>query len=141
MKGKQSTRKRVIHWLVAGLLSVFTVLGLSLFLFTLSPGERFLKRIVEFQLQDLLGQDVQIGALETNILSRLQLRNVRIYQVQSGQRSPFLSFGYANVQYSLTSVLRRQLSIRSLDLDSLNLTIRRDSSGVFNLPLRGEDVY
>lgn len=135
MKGKQSTRKRVIHWLVAGLLSVFTVLGLSLFLLTLSPGERFLKRIVEFQLQDLLGQDVQIGALETNLLSRLQLRNVRIYQVQSGQRSPFLSFGYANVQYSLTSVLRRQLSIRSLDLDSLNLTIRRDSSGVFNLPL------
>lgn len=135
MKAKQSTLKRVIPWLAVGLLSAFTVLGLLLFLLTLSPGERFLKRIAELQLQDLLGQEVQIGALETNLLSRLQVRDVRICQVQSGERSPFLSFSYANVQYSLTRLLRRQLFIRSIDLDSLNLTIRRDSSGVFNLPL------
>jgi len=141
MKAKQWTRKRVIRWLAAGLLSVFTLLGLLLFLLTVSPGGRFLKRIAELQLRDLLGQEVQIGALGTNLLSQLQVRYVRIYQVQSGERSAFLSLSYANVQYILTSLPRRQLSNRSLDLDSLNLTIRRDSSGVFNLPLRGEDVY
>lgn len=135
MKDKRSTGKRVARWLTAGLLFAFAALVLLLFLLTLSPGEKIIKQIAEAQLGNLLGQEVQIGNLETNLLSRLQIQDVRIFQLQSGDTIALLSLDYARANYHLTELLRRRLSIRSLNLDNLFLTVSRDSSGTFNIPL------
>ncbi|KPL03073.1 MAG: hypothetical protein AMJ90_04105 [candidate division Zixibacteria bacterium SM23_73_2] len=111
-----------------------------LFFLTLSPGEKLLKGIAESRLKALLKQEVRIGTLETNLFSRIQLQDVEIHQVQSGERIPFLSLNYVKLKYSLLNLLSRRFLIKSLNLDSLNLNIYRDSSGIFNLPLQSSST-
>ncbi|MGB2696521.1 MAG: hypothetical protein WBD28_01520, partial [Candidatus Zixiibacteriota bacterium] len=135
MKKKQPSRARsVLRWLAVGLVCLFTAVVLLLFLLTLSPGEAWLKGTAEARLQDALGQEVKIGWLETNLLSRLQLRDVQIYELQAQKTIPFLTLGHAKVEYSLADLIHRRLLIKSLELDSLKLSVQRDSLGVLNLP-------
>jgi autotransporter translocation and assembly factor TamB len=134
MGDKKSRKKRVFRWLAVGLVCVLAAVVLSLLLLTLGPGERWLKEMAEARMQDALGQEVNIGWLETNLLSRLQLRDVRIYEAQAEKTIPFLTLGYAKVEYSLADLVHRRLIVKSLELDSLKLTIQRDSLGVLNLP-------
>ena len=114
---------------------MFTAVVLLLFLLTLSPGEAWLKRTAEARLQDALGKEVKIGRLETNLLSRLQLRDLEIYETKAEKTIPFLTLSHAKVEYSLAGLIRRRLVIKSLELDSLKLTIQRDSLGLFNFPV------
>lgn len=93
------------------------------------------KGLVERQLRQILHQEVAIGRLETNLFSRLQLQDVRIYKPlpENGQKE-LLELDYAKVKYHLAGVLRRRLTIPSVELDGLNLTIYRDSLGILNVP-------
>jgi autotransporter translocation and assembly factor TamB len=135
MKNKRPAGKRLVRWLATAITSVFAVLVLLLFLLTLSPGEKIIKGIAESKLRDLLEQEVQIGKLETNLLSRLQMQDLEIFRVHAGDTVSFLSLPYARARYSLMDLLFRGLSIDSLNLDGLILSLKKDSSGSYNLPL------
>ena len=135
MQKKRSIIKQAFRWLATGVLAILALFALLLVLLTLSPGEKIIKGIAEAKLRNLLGQEVQIGSLETNLFSRLQIQNVRIFQLQSGNTIDLLNLDYARADYRLIELLRRRLSIRSLNLDNLFLTVSRDSSGTFNIPL------
>lgn len=133
-KKQPSGARSVLRWVAVGLVCVFAAVMLLLFLLTLSPGEAWLKGTAEARLQDTLGKEVKIGWLETNLLSRLQLRDIQIYEAQAEKTIPFLTLGHAKVEYSLADLIHRRLIIKSLELDSLKLSIQRDSLGVLNLP-------
>jgi len=134
-RSKRSIRHNVIRLLAALLACTLVLLVIALFLLTTSPGERLFKGLVEKQLSRILDQEVAIGQMETNLLSRLQIRDVKVYQLPSGdEEKVLLSMEYAKVQYRLTDLLRLQLSVRSLELDGLNLTVHRDSLGILNIP-------
>ncbi|MGB3094119.1 MAG: hypothetical protein WBC42_12985, partial [Candidatus Zixiibacteriota bacterium] len=123
--------------MVAAVISV--LVSLSLLMLSLPPGERFIKGIAEGKLSDLLGQQVRIGDLETNLLSRLEVRDLRIFQVGPLDTIPLLSLGGARIKYRLVDLLRRPLSIGSVSLDDLFLSVSRDSSGAYNIPLLASD--
>ncbi len=135
MKDKRPAGKRIVRWLAAVMLSVCAAIVLLLFVLTLSPGEKIIKGIAESKLRDLLGQEVQIGKLETNLLSRLQIQDVEIFRVHAGDTVSFLSLPYARARYSLMDLLFRGLSADSLNIDGLILSLKKDSSGSYNLPL------
>ena len=118
---------------------ILALVLLSLLMLSLPPGEKFIKGIAEGKLSDLLGQEVRIGSLETNLFSRLQLHDLRIYRVQSTDTIPLLSLGGARIKYRLVDLLRRPLSIGSASLDDLFLSVSRDSSGAYNIPLLASD--
>jgi len=98
-----------------------------------------MKGIAESKLSGLLGQQVRIGDLKTNLLSRLELRDFRILQAGPGDTIPLLSLGQIRIEYSLVDLLGRPPSIRSVSLDELFLSVSRDSAGVFNTPLLASD--
>ncbi|MGB7063243.1 MAG: translocation/assembly module TamB domain-containing protein [Candidatus Zixiibacteriota bacterium] len=118
---------------------VFALVSLSLLLLSLPPGERFIKGMAEGKLSDLLGQQVRIGDLETNLLSRLEVRDLRIFQVGPRDTIPLLNLGHARIRYRLADLFRRPLSIHSVSLDDLFLSVSRDSSGAYNIPLFASD--
>lgn len=125
--------------MATGMLVILALLSLLLVPLTLSPGEKIIKRIVEAKLEDLLGQQVQIGMLETNLLSRFQAQDILISQIQYGDTIPVLNLGHAKIHYRLIDLLWGRLTLRSLNLDNLFLTIKRDSSGLYNVPLLNSD--
>jgi autotransporter translocation and assembly factor TamB len=135
MNKKKSIGKRIFRWLVSGLLAISVVLALLLVLLTLSPGEKIIKGIAEAKLGSILGQEVQIGSLETNLFSRLQIQDVIIFSIQAEDTITFLNLRYGKMGYRLTDLLFGEIPLQSLNMEGLAISLSKDSSGSYNLPL------
>ncbi|MBN2600727.1 MAG: hypothetical protein JXR87_01895, partial [Candidatus Marinimicrobia bacterium] len=96
--------------------------------FSSKTGEKQILRIAQKQLMQLLEAPVSIGVLETNLFSRLQIEDFRIYQSID---QPILYLKKADIRYNIFKLLKKSLDIKSLSLDSMALYIERDSSGRF----------
>lgn len=125
----------MLRWLATAVASVLALLGALLVFFMLPPGEKVISRLAERKLGQLLKQKVQIGELETNLFSRLEVRNLLIYREESSHAIPLLNLGRARADYRLVDLLKKPPAIRSLYLEDLLLSVRKDSSGVYNFPL------
>ncbi len=125
---------RWVLWIFLSVLALFILLGIF---FTLPPGEKILRNIAEKQLRNITGQKVKIGKLETNLISRIQIRELEIFRRQNGTDISFVDLKYGRMYYSIFALLQKELSIRSLYLDSLQVQVIRDSSGFVNLPVSG----
>jgi hypothetical protein len=134
MKQKNLRGNRIFRWLASGLLAISAILAFLLILLTLSPGEKIIRGMAETKLGGILGQQVQIGSLETNLFSRLQIQDVIIYSIQANDTISFLNLRYGKMGYRLTDLLFGEVPLRSLNLEGLNVNLRRDSSGSYNLP-------
>jgi autotransporter translocation and assembly factor TamB len=135
MTESKSQKKRILRWLARVVLFALVLLGILLVFFTLPPGEKAIKRVVEKRLGHLLAQEVRIGKLETNLFTHLEMRNLQIYKEQSGDTILLLDLGEAKVNYRLIDLLKKPPAIRSLYLEDLLLSVRKDSSGAYNIPL------
>jgi autotransporter translocation and assembly factor TamB len=129
----------LFRWLTIIILTIFSAVILLLLFLTVSPGEKIIKGIAESKLRDLLGQEVQIGTLETNLLSRFQIQDMRIYRAQAGDTISLLSLTYGRADYALVDLLLHGFSLNSIKLDCICLSIMKDSSGSYNLPLLDSD--
>ncbi|UCE19360.1 MAG: translocation/assembly module TamB domain-containing protein [Gemmatimonadota bacterium] len=123
-----------------GLLFVFAAIMLGLFMLTLSPGEKVLKGFLEKQLRQKLGLEARIGRCETNLLSRVQFQDVCVCDPNSDTSDTLLTLNQARIQYSLANLLRRRLSIQSIDLDGLSMSLSRDSTGSLHFPIVSESA-
>ncbi len=135
MDNRESSHRRFSLKILVVLLSFVSVISILLIILTLSPGESLIQLYAASRLHNLLGQEVRIGSLETNLISRLDLHDIEIYQIQSGDTIPFLNLKSCHVTYSLRELLKRRLTIKTVDLDDLSISIRRDSTGIYNLPM------
>lgn len=86
---------------------------------------------VEIRLSRALGVAVHVGGMETNLLTRVQIRDVDVHH-RDGSR--FLRLKYGRVNYRIWDFLRRDISIRAIWMDSLFIAVRRDSAGVLGIP-------
>lgn len=120
---------------VAGAVGIllFLIALVAIFL-TLPPGERWLKSIAEEQIGASVGRTVQIGSLETNLWSRVTLDNVDIAGRDGDDRMGSLHMAKIELRYGLLSALGERFSISSIFVDSLHVTIYRDSTGLLVLP-------
>jgi autotransporter translocation and assembly factor TamB len=135
MNEKKSIRKRIFRWLASGLLAISVLLALLLVFLTLSPGEKVIRGMAEAKLGSILGQEVQIGSLETNLFSRLQIQDVIIYNIQAKDTISFLNLRYGKMSFRLTDLLFGGIPLRSLNMEGLSISLSKDSSGSYNLPL------
>ena len=135
IKFRELIQKSIFRWIIV-ILSFFLILLILLFfLITTSPGENYIRRIAERQLQMILGQQVVIGGLETNLLNRLQISHVKIFQTDSLKSTSLLNLRYARVDYQLWHLFKCKFSIKAIIIDSLQLNVVKDSSGMYNLPI------
>lgn len=112
--------------------SLATIVALLLLFFSLEPGERIIKGLLETRISDLLGRRVVIGKLETNLFSRLQIEGVSI--AGGGDRDRFFELERCTMEYSLSRLHARSLLLSSVELDGLVVVIEVDSSGAHDLP-------
>jgi autotransporter translocation and assembly factor TamB len=130
--------RAIIKWSLF-LLGLAAFLGLLLvFMLSLPPGERYLQGIIQTRVQQFLGQQVRIGKFETDILSRVHMRDVRIYQETAGKTIQFLDFGQATIEYNIFELLRGKIAFRSISIRDLAINVETDSAGNTNIPLTGK---
>ncbi len=120
------------------LLLVFAgLLATLLVLITLPPGEKLVARLAERQLRKQLGVAVEIGGFETNLLSRLELRDVVLPQPDDSTLAPLARIPRARVTWELLPLLKKRIVIPEIRIDSLHALIRRDADGNMIFPQFG----
>ncbi|MFH1312444.1 MAG: translocation/assembly module TamB domain-containing protein [Candidatus Eisenbacteria bacterium] len=139
MRPKRSPRQTWLRRFGVVVFASFGAVSVFLVILTLGPGERLLKRLAEKYLSALLGQEVSIGYLETNLASRLEIADLAAYQVQDADRVHSLQIRSVRMDYELSDLIRRRVTIHSLNVDGLSLTIRKDSLGTYDFPFLERD--
>jgi autotransporter translocation and assembly factor TamB len=133
---------RIFRWILATVIFVLILILIFGFYLTTSLGENQLKSIVESQLSNALGQDVTVGKLETNLLTRLQIWKLEISEDHKGSVAPFVDLNKIEMHYSFWQFLFLNVNISSIQIDSLTVWALKDSNGFYNLPgfsSRGEE--
>lgn len=125
--------KRLLSWVAGLLLVVLALTGMAVLFLTTPPGERLLRLQSQKLLTEQLGHPVEIGRLETNLLSRLQLKQITIRDDSTTAAPTLLTLDRALVSYRLFDLIHRKLHINAIHLDSLNIDLSRDSTGRFLL--------
>ena len=97
-------RSSILKSLIVSCSVVVLMLVLLFTMIVTSPGERYIRHWIENELGEALGTVVQVGGLETNLISRVQLRDVDVYH-SDGARLLRLKYGCIN--YRLWDLLRR----------------------------------
>jgi autotransporter translocation and assembly factor TamB len=131
---KESTVfSRVLKYSAVSLGVLILLTFLFLVFVTLPPGERFLKGIVEGRLSGFLEQPVEIGRMETNLVSRFEFKDIRIPPVEPDTGGVHIAS--LRLNYSLWPLLSKTLRIKSIEIDSPRIEVVYDSTQGFNLAL------
>ncbi|GAB4374492.1 MAG: hypothetical protein Kow0042_19160 [Calditrichia bacterium] len=125
--------KIIFKWCAIFLSAFGLLIFLFLFFLTTSPGEALLRKFAEKQFSEFLGQKVTLTRLETNLLSRLQLSDLKIHPAREDW-PPLFELREARLQYKIFHLLKKTVTIESLTLDGLNVHLIQDSSGLVNVP-------
>ena len=107
------------------LLAVFAVLP---------PGEAIIEGILEDQLASVAGYPVSIEDFDWNLFSHLSLAGLVIGDPESKQPSVRLS--HLSVGYNLHRFLFKDIDLDDILIDSIDVSLLRDSSGTLLLPVR-----
>ena len=131
MTDKKKSRVKAAAILGAVLLfitvAVFFVLGLFL---TRPRGEDYLRGLVERNLERVLGGDVSLGSLETNLVSRLYLERVEISREAKGEQVFLLRFHSARINYRPWQLIGWRPFISSVVVDRLHLSLNQECRDV-----------
>jgi hypothetical protein len=97
-----------------------------------------IRRRIEVRLSRVLGMTVHVGGMETDLFTRVQIRDVDVCHRDG---TPFLTLKYGRANYRIWDFLRHDVLIHAVRIDSLFIAVQRDSSGLMALPflLPGED--
>ncbi len=130
---------RAILKLSVFLAGLVALLGLILvFVLSQPSGEHYLLGILQSQGQRLLGQQVRIGEFETDIISRIQIKDVSIYQEKAGNTIQFLNLGQATIKYNIFELFLGKIAVRSINIRDITINVASDSAGNTNIPLAGK---
>jgi len=133
MKPKSKILGRLFRIAAVCFFALAALAVIFLFFMTLPPGENLIKGYLEKQLKTALHKEVTIGHLETNLLSNLLLKDIKIYGTAPSSPETIAFISRLEIEYSLTPLLRRELYIETVRLDSVSLALRRDSLGRFDI--------
>ncbi len=125
--------KKIVKWFIS-IISIFILLILFVLLFfTLAPGEKFLKGVLESQLSETLDQNIIITSLETNLLTRLEIDGLYILENHKDSTVHVLYLDNLKIHYSLIELPKKKISIKSIGVSKLDVNFKRDSLGFYNL--------
>ncbi|MDZ7860925.1 MAG: translocation/assembly module TamB domain-containing protein [Candidatus Krumholzibacteriota bacterium] len=125
-------RSAVKYLFIAGGGLILLIAVLLIFA-TLPPGEDILRRVIQGRVSAITHQETLIGDLETDIISRLIIRDINIPAPDSIGGG--VKIGAVELNYRLKPLLNRKVIIDSIKIRSPRLNIVRDSTGGYNLPL------
>ncbi|MDW7680979.1 MAG: AsmA family protein, partial [bacterium] len=135
MQTKKSLIYRLFRFFLWSGIGIVVLLFVSYAVITSRPGLNYLKKIAQNQLSALLDQQVVIEKIRSNLFTYLEIENAAIYRIEHEQTIPLLSFSSLHTSYRLLDLLAGKITIKAISIDSLHLNVKRDSMGVFNLPI------
>ncbi len=133
-KYQKSRGKRLLRRVSLTLSILFIIIFLFLLFFSLPPGEKIIRNLVQNKLTAYLDLPVHIGSLQTNIFSQLQITQVRIDTKYDSLFTPLLKIKQLDVSYSVWALLKKEVEINSLSVSGMQVHLVLRENGTYNLP-------
>ncbi|MCK5552030.1 MAG: AsmA-like C-terminal domain-containing protein, partial [Deltaproteobacteria bacterium] len=124
------TRRRILFWIVAGLL-IALFAGSILLLRSIALPQRH-KAVIEAQLRGAMGRDVWIGRASLRFLGGIGIEFEDLVVKDWDGKSDFIRVKGLILQMKLLPLLKRQLRWKSLILERPTVYLRRSRDGSFN---------
>jgi len=125
--------KKIVRIILITLACLVCMLVLLFLIAGSSIGEGFIRDLIEKNLSGTLNMTVSVEELHTNVLSHLEIRNIRIDDPSLPEMSS-LSIASIKVQYNIFGLLSNKLSISDILIQGLDVNLIRDKEGNFLLP-------
>ena len=132
---RQTKGHRVLRTLLWGLLSLVLLVVVVLTLAALPPGESIIRGKLESILSSQLHQPVTIGSFETNLFSHVQLTDIAVRSASDTGAPAEIEVDRVAVNYSLWPLLRKEIDIKSVRIDTVNIRLLKRASGRYNFAL------
>ncbi len=126
--------KRVLKVIGIIALLALALLAVTLLIVTTSPGEKLVGGWLEGQISEYIGGSAQIGTLETNLFSRLQLQNVLIRPAEGTACDTLVRISHLRLNYALWDLIGDEIVLEALTLDTIEICVMRDTAGKFGIP-------
>jgi len=121
---------RVVLWTMLGLIGV--LLAVVLALTFLMPVEEIRDKTIDF-LASRLGRRVIVEGFDFTIWHGLELQGVSILEPETGTvQDTFVSIDALRISYSLRSLLKRQLEVKSFEVERPTIRVVMDAQGKMN---------
>ncbi len=128
-------KKRVLKVIAITALLASMLIAVTFLVLTTSPGENLVRGWLEGQISEYVGGSAEIGTLETNLISRLQLQNVLIRPAKGVTCDTLVRIGHLKLSYALWDLIGDEIILKALTLDTIELCVTRDSAGKFGIPV------
>jgi len=125
--------KKIVRIILITLACLVCMLVLLFLIAGSSIEEGFIRDLIEKNLSGTLNMTVSVEELHTNVLSHLEIRNIRIDDPSLPEMSS-LSIASIKVQYNIFGLLSNKLSISDILIQGLDVNLIRDKEGNFLLP-------
>ncbi|GEM_PF-2448905 len=122
-----------------GIISAVIIISIAFFCATiygvllLPPVQNYVCDIVEKELDSLLEGNVEIGRIRSNLLSRLDIHDLKVRD-KSG-REDSVSIDYIRVRYNILALLNRTVHVVSVFGRGLNATLSVTNDGELKIPV------
>jgi len=126
-------KKRVLKVLGIIALLALALIAVTFLVFSTSPGENLVRGWLEGQISQYVGGSAEIGTLETNLLSRLQLQNVLVRLAKETTCDTLLRISHLKLDYTLWDLIGDAIVLKALTLDTIEICLKRDSAGKFGI--------
>lgn len=126
-------KKRVLKVIAITALLASMLIAVTFLVLTTSPGENLVRGWLEGQISEYVGGSAEIGTLETNLFSRLQLQNVLVRLAKGTSCDTLVQIGQLRLDYALWDLVGKEIVLKALTLDTIEICLERDSTGHFGI--------
>jgi hypothetical protein len=127
----KKVKKRVLKVITITALLAFAFITVAFLVLTTSPGEKLVRGWLEGQISEYVGGSAEIGFLETNLFSRLQLQNVLVRLAEETTCDTLVRISHLRLDYALLDLIGDEIVLKALTLDTIEICLARDSAGKF----------
>jgi hypothetical protein len=119
---------------IIGFLFCF-IIAITLFYQSNIPQD-FIKSLIEYELKKTFADQISIERIQGNLLSSIELINVKIKNPETYDHTDLLSIKTLRISYNMFYLLKRKgkilNSISGITINSPTLYLERDKAGIFN---------
>jgi autotransporter translocation and assembly factor TamB len=122
---------RILRILAIAVFLVACLMVASVLFLTSPAGGKYIKDKIEKQIYARYNIELSIGTLQTDLISQIHARQISVTRPHTSQ--PFLTITDFIIRYDLLKLLHREIAFTAIDLDGVEVSASRDSSGRFDI--------
>ncbi|NLE00065.1 MAG: hypothetical protein GX640_09330, partial [Fibrobacter sp.] len=136
---KRSITSRIIRIFIAIILGILSFGLLAYMVLLLPPVQRYVIDFTQKELSSLLDADISIGSVRADLLSSIELRDIKVKDKNRTDDS--ISVGRIKVRYNLAALLTKTVSIPGVTIEDVYATVSVSPDNTLHIPAVPPSIF